>query len=248
MNETDPKIIFDENGYCDHCTRYFDTAKTVLAPRSALDVVVDKIKKVQRNNKYDSVLGLSGGTDSSYVAYLAKEIGLRTLLVHFDNGWNTPEGNKNVEAVVKGTGFDFITETCDFEEVRDLQLAYLKAGVKNIEVITDHAIQATIFKIANEYDVKYLLRGTNWATEGILPRSWGYRFNDLTNLKSIHGKHGSINLKTYPTMSMLNFAWQIVVKGVKTVSPLNYIDYKRQDAIETLPDSIKIIYSPQDGV
>ena len=234
MDETDPHITFDVNGYCNHCTRYFKTAKTVLFSRSALDGVVDDIKTVQKNNEFDCVLGLSGGIDSSYVAYLAKKLGLRPLLVHFDNGWNTPEGNVNVEAVVKGTGFKFVTETCDFEEVRDLQLAYLKAGVKNIEVITDHAIQATIFKIASEYDIKYLLRGTNWATEGILPRSWVYRFNDLTNLKSIHGKNGSITLKTYPTMSMLNFAWQIVFKGVKTVSPLNYIDYNRQKAIETL--------------
>lgn len=234
MDETDPQITFDENGYCNHCTKYFETAKTVLFSRPALDGVVDKIKKVQKGNKFDCVLGLSGGTDSSYVAYLAKELGLRTLLVHFDNGWNTPESNINVEAVVKGTNFEIITKTCDLEEYRDLQLAYLKSGVRNIEVITDHAIQATIFKIANEYDVKYLLRGTNLTTEGILPRIWGHRYNDLTNMKSIHSKHGSMKLKTYPSMSLLNFSWQIIVKGVKTVSPLNYLDYNRQKAIETL--------------
>jgi N-acetyl sugar amidotransferase len=227
MDESDPEIVFTETG-CNHCDNYFQVAKWILRPYSELEQLAEKIKNDQKGNKYDCVLGISGGMDSSYTAYLVHKLGLRVLLTHFDNDWNTPQSIENVEIIANKTGWDIEYETCDLEEYRDIQLAYLKAGVINLEAISDHAIAAKIFNMAKENKIKYILSGSNWATEGILPRSGGYRNDDLSNLKNIHRKYGTIPLKTLPMMSFLKKHYLMKIYGLQMVRPLNYVDYDRE--------------------
>jgi len=234
MDETEPDITFDENGFCNHCTNYFEKEKKTIKPYSALQEIVEKIKTEGKNRKYNCAIGISGGLDSSYTAYLAKELGLRALLIHFDNHWNTPQGDHNVRAIADNTGWDLIVRTCDFEEIKDLQLSYLKAGVKNFEVVTDHSIKATVYNVIDEYGIKYLLTGNNLRTEGILPESWRYTHSDASNIRDIHRKHGEVPLKTFPIMSILKYAWISTKKNVKEVRALNYHDYDIAEAKKTL--------------
>lgn len=234
MDETDPEIAFDENGICNHCKNYETTAKIILKSKDVLENIFEKIKETQKHKKYDCILGISGGTDSSYVAYMAYKYGLRTLLIHFDNGWDTPESQHNIKAIVNGSGFDFQNITCNADELRDLQLGYLKSGVINMEVISDHAIQATVYNTAVKNHIKNILSGTNWATEGILPKAWGYRHNDLRNIKDIHKHHGTIPLRTFPELGLMKLAYCEIFKRMRKISPLNYIKYDKQEAKETL--------------
>jgi N-acetyl sugar amidotransferase len=234
MDETDPNIIFDENGVCNYCKRYFESAKRILRPKEELTPLLNKIKEQHRGKRYDCILGISGGADSSYVAYMAKKFGLRVLLTHFNNGFNTAEGVYNVKAIVEKTGFDYEPKTCDFEEIKDLKVAYMKSGVLNIEAICDHAITASTYEVAVKHGVKCLLSGTNWVTEGILPIGWGYRQNDISNIKDIHRKHGTISLKTYPTMGLIKLGYREVIKGIKKLSMLNFVDYNREKAKQIL--------------
>lgn len=234
MDDTDPNIIFDESGVCNYCKEYFEKAKRILRSKEELTPLLNKIKEQHRGKKYDCVLGISGGADSSYVAYLAKQFGLRVLLVSFDNGFNTLEAEHNVKVIVKNTGFDFEPRTCDLNEINDLKLAYLKSGVLNIEVICDHAIRASTYDVAVEHDVKYLLSGENLVTEGIMPVEWGYRHIDLRNIKGIHKKHGSVPLKTFPTMGLFKLGYREVIKGIKKLPILNFVDYNREEARKIL--------------
>lgn len=238
MDTTDPLITFDKKGFCNHCTRYFEKEGKFVLKREEgqrkLQKLIDKIKTAGTNSKYDCLLGVSGGTDSSYVAYLAKQYGLRVLLFSFDNGWDTEVAKKNVTWIVDATGSDIFEYTVDFDEFRDLQLAFLKASVINIEMITDHAIAAALYKVATAKHIKYILTGINYVTEAIMPASWGHRFNDLPNIKAIHQKYGTKLLKTYPTMSLWKLVYNRVVRGIQLIPILNYIYYNKEEAKKTL--------------
>lgn len=172
----DPDIKFDENGICNHCLQ-FDVAFNKFPKGSekklALESMIDKIKNNGLNKKYDCLLGVSGGVDSSYLAYLCKTYDLRPLIIHFDNGWNSELAVVNIQNLLSKLGFDFQTHVINWEEFKDLQLAYFKAGVVDLEFPTDHAIMASMFRIANKYRIKYVLSGHNIVTEGTyLPKSW----------------------------------------------------------------------------
>jgi len=238
MDATDPDIVFDENGICNNCKDYFEKEKKIVFKgeegKREIEEIVDKIKKDGKNKKYDCILGLSGGADSSYVAYLAKKWDLRVLLVHVDNSWNSEISEKNVHYIVERTGFDYCKYQLDWEEFRDLQIAYLKASVMDIEVITDHAIKAAIYDIASKNGIKYILSGSNIATEGIMPKSWVHTKEDLRNLEAIHKRYGEIKLKTYPKMGLSKFVSYILLKGIQNVAPLDYIEYNRKEAKRTL--------------
>jgi len=162
------------------------------------DTKIQEIKEFGNNKKYDCLIGISGGVDSSYVTYLAHQNGLRALCVHFDNGWNSELAVANIENIVNKLGYDLYTYVINWEEFKDLQLAYLKASVVDIEVLTDHAIYGTLFKIAKENNIKYVLGGHNVVTEGILPYHWTFNKKDYINIKDIHKKFGSISIKSYP--------------------------------------------------
>lgn len=234
MDTSDPQIRFDEKGVCNHCRGYDKLVRQLVFTgkegEQRLQAIGDKIKKQGRHNEYDCVIGVSGGADSTYNAYLAKKLGLRLLAVHLDNGWNSELANCNIERTLNRLGIDLYTHVIDWDEFRDLQLSYLKSGVINIEVLTDHAIWAILYKVANESGIKYILWGTNVATEAILPQSWGYEGSDLVNIKDIHSRFSKVKLKTFPTLSMLEFLYYHYVKGIRIVSLLNYVAYKKKEA------------------
>ena len=190
MDTSDVEITFDENGYCNHCVDYYERISKLMYQGASSDAqlteIIEKIKATGKNNKYDCVIGISGGIDSCYVAYKAKALGLKPLAVHMDNGWNSELAVSNIEKILNQLDIDLFTYVLDWEEFKDLQLSFLKASVPEIETPTDIAILAILHKVAAKHDIKYILSGGNFATEGILPKSWHYDAKDEKYLKSIH--------------------------------------------------------------
>ncbi|MEO7534683.1 MAG: N-acetyl sugar amidotransferase [Ferruginibacter sp.] len=233
----DPKMSFDEMGVCTHCREYDKLAdqylKTGTEAEELMAGTISEINAHGADKKYDCLIGLSGGVDSSYVAYLAKQYGLRALCVHFDNGWNSELAVMNIHNIVHKLNFDLSTHVIDWEEFKDLQLAYLKASVIDIEVLTDHAIYGTMFKIAKQNDIKYVLGGHNIVTEGILPYHWTYDKKDYINIKAIHKQYGQKALKTFPFLDkkMKKF---IATSGVEFVNYLNWIPYIKDEVKKLL--------------
>jgi N-acetyl sugar amidotransferase len=237
-NIADPNITFDENGVCNYYYEYFEKEKQyVIKGKEGIDIFNKKINQIKndgKNKPYDCILGLSGGVDSSYLAYLAKKEGLRPLVVHFDNGWNSELAVKNIENIVRVLKFDLYTYVINWEEFKDLQLAYLKASVIDIEVITDHAIAATLYRLAAENNIKYFLSGYNIVTEGILPNAWVFSKQDAENIKDIHKQYGNIPLKTFPLLTMAKKRYYSMLMKVESVTLLNYIDYNKNAVKELL--------------
>jgi len=237
-NIADPAIEFDSNGISNyyHAFKRAEAEAPYSSPDSAaqLDKVVQQIQNSKGRNKYDSIMGVSGGVDSTYMAYKAKELGLNPLVVHFDNGWNSELAVKNIENIVSKLGFELYTLVVDWNEFKDIQLAYIKASVVDIEAITDHAIIATLYKLAAERGIRYILSGTNTATEFILPSYWIWNKYDSKNIKSIHAKYGSVPLKTFPFLSMKQRHYYQRVKKIESVSLLNYVPYNKKKVKDTI--------------
>jgi N-acetyl sugar amidotransferase len=233
----DPHIWFDDRGICNHCHSFREQKalyiKEGIEGEKFLDEKIAEIKKAGQGKLYDCLIGLSGGVDSSYVAYIAKQKGLRPLCVHFDNGWNSELAVRNIKNIVQKLGFDLYTYVMDWEEFKDLQLAYLKASVIDIEVITDHAIYGTIYKVAKENNIKYILGGHNVVTEAILPAHWGWSIKDYINIKAIHKKYGQKKLKSYPFLTRKRRK-EIVDLAIESVYYLNWIPYTKIDAKKIL--------------
>ena len=206
MDTTDPEIGFDADGVCSHCRTYDASFRaTVEAAQrgdrvEAFRAVAARIKAVGAKSEYDCIVGVSGGVDSSYVLIKAKEFGLRPLAVHFDSGWNSELAVSNIETLTSTLGVDLKTDVVDWKEMRDLQLSFFKAGVANCDIPTDHAFPAVALRNATAYDAKFILSGSNLATESVLPKAWGHNSADLRYLKAIQRRHGSVRLRTYPTL------------------------------------------------
>lgn len=230
-NLSDPDIRFDENGISNYYHEYklasSEKVFTGSIGEGKIQEAIHKIKAAGQNKPYDCIMGLSGGVDSTYVALLAKQYGLRPLAVHFDNGWNSELSVKNIENIVSKLGIDLYTYVINWEEFKDLQLAYLKASVVDIEAITDHAIFATMYRLAGEKGIQYILSGTNVQTENTLPKSWIFNKADHINIKSIHHQFGTIPLKTFPFMDAKVKRYYQQVKGVQSISILDFIDYNK---------------------
>lgn len=237
MDTSDPQITFDEKGYCNHCNRYFRLKTDYIFSHDNLMSMITLIKKAGQGKRYDCIIGISGGVDSSYLAHLVKKYGLRVLLVNLNNGYDTKIAQQNIEKISAKTGFPLKRiENIDSKEFVDLQLAYLKASVIDIEVVSDHAIASIMFRTAEEEGVKYILSGANFVTEAIMPSTWNYRKNDLRNLKKIHAKFGTVPLKTYPTLGLRKRLYYKRVKKIKVFRLLNYIRYIRKEALKILQD------------
>ncbi len=234
MDTSDKNIVFNNDGFCNHCTNYLANKNKIIKSnkkgRDELKKIINNVKKSGLGKKYDIILGLSGGLDSSFVAYNAKKYNLRILAVHLDNGWNTELSVNNIENCVSYLNADLYTHVIDWNEFKSMQIAYLKAGVIDIEALTDHAIRSVIFKIAAKYDIKYTFSGNNFTTEGILPSSWVYNKNDFRNIKSINNLYGSTKIKTFPGMSLLKFAYYLRFIKINSVDLLNYLDYNIENA------------------
>ena len=226
MDTTDKHIIIDENGICNHCYNYDKNVTPKLLKKSEkiilLEEIIAKIKSDGVGKKYDCVVGLSGGMDSSYVMYVVKKYGLRTLIVHFDNGWDSELAIKNIENIIDKTGFDYYNHVVDWEEFKDLQLSYLKASVVDIEIPTDMGIFSLIPKIALKNDVKYILSGSNIETEVTMGKEWNYKKLDRSNLEAIHKKFGNKPLKTFPYLSPLQRLYIFAYKKIKNINILEY--------------------------
>lgn len=234
----DPDIQFDEKGISNYYYAYkkaeAEHVFTGELGQQKLAALADEIKAAGKNQPYDCIMGLSGGVDSTYVAYIAKQLGLRPLAVHFDNGWNSELSVMNIENIVSKLGLDLFTYVINWEEFKDLQLAYLKASVVDIEAITDHAIFATLYRLAGEKNIKYILSGTNVQTENTLPKSWIFPKTDHINIQSIHKAYGKVPLKTFPFMDAKVKRYYQKVKGVRSVSILDYALYNKQAVKELI--------------
>ena len=204
-----------------------------------LNAVLQKIKQDGVNKDYDCILGLSGGVDSSYLAYLTKEWGLRVLAFHVDAGWNSELAVKNIELLVKEIKLDLFTYVVNWEEVQDLQRAFFRAGVPNQDIPQDHVFFAILYKYAVKKGIKYVLTGYNYATESVLPISWGYDAMDAKHLKAIHKLFGSKKLKTYKTISFLEYyLLHPFIIRLKIIYPLNYMAYNKNEARELLKNKL----------
>jgi N-acetyl sugar amidotransferase len=238
MDTSDSEIVFDVQGVCNHCQSFYERSSKEWRPteegKRELDVIVNKIKQKNKNKRYDCILGLSGGVDSSYLALILKEYGLRVLVVHVDAGWNQEMAVSNIQHVVSHCNFDLYTHVVDWEDIKRLQVAYLKSGISNQDVPQDHVFFAVLFKLAVKHDIKVFISGGNIATESILPDSWHGNAMDVINLKAIFKQFGSGKLKNYDTISFLDYHILFRLRGMRQYRPLNYLPYDRNGAIRKL--------------
>ena len=240
MDTTDSKITFDEQGVCDHCRNFDARIKPTWEPQKnrfdELEELSKQIRKSGERSEYDCILGLSGGADSCYLAYIAKEImHLRPLIYVVDTGWNLNVAVENIERIVKGLDLDMYTDVINWKEMADLQLSFFKASISSQDFPQDHAIFASLYNYAVKHKIKYVLTGSNSSTEFVRPPiEWIY-MNDLAMTMDIHKKFGNRPLKTYPTCHLLKYKlWYEKFHGMKRVSPLDYVVYDKAKALELL--------------
>lgn len=238
----DPEIRFDVAGVSHYYYDYRAEEDMRVGPpeqqEACLAMVLAQIKAARKNRKYDTIVGLSGGVDSTYIAHLAKEYGLNPLCVHFDNGWNSELAVKNIENIVSRLGFDLFTYVIDWNEFKDLQLAYLRASVIDIEVVTDHAIFATLYRLARKHGIRHILSGTNVVTESVLPRHWNYNKADHVNIRAIHREFGTRPLKTFPFMDLRVKKLYQMVYGVHSVSLLDLVPYHKAEVKKLIVENL----------
>lgn len=243
MDTTDPGITFDKEGKCHHCRAFYNEILPNWHPnergKRELRRLGRSIKEKGQGKEFDCIIGISGGADSSYLTYVATEIlGLRPLLFHVDAGWNTQIAVNNIERLVSKLGLDLFTEVIDWEEMRDLQLAFFKSGVPHIDFPQDHAFFATMYKFASKHKIRHILTGGNYSTECVNnPVAWVYYPSDSTQLRDIHRRFGTRPLTTFPMTSVL---WHKVylpyVRKIRVERPLNLIPYVKKDAMQFLTE------------
>lgn len=242
MDTTDPEIVFNEEGICNHCTDFIQKKEEVRQLKKLgqeyLDTIISKIKEKGKGKKYDALLGISGGVDSCYAAYLLKQYGIRTLLVHLDNGWNTNDAAINIKQIATRLGFDYMSYVLDWEEFKDIQLSFLKASVVEAETPTDVAIPGSLHKVAASHGIKYIISGGNLATEGILPKLWHYNAKDTKYFNYIQKTYGKLKPKKFPNFSFEKEFYYKMIKGIKIIYLLNYVAYDKDEAKQLLIDEL----------
>lgn len=242
MDTTDPDIRFNKQGECNHCTEFIQTRAlhNYQGAKSDAELAawVERMKKDGKGKEYDCVVGLSGGIDSSYAAHLCRKMGLRVLGVHMDNGWNSEEAVMNIKNIAKKLNIDYESYVLDWEEFKDIQLAFLKASIPEVETPTDIATLAALHKVAGKYGVKYIISGGNFATEGILPKTWHYNAKDLTYFNHIQKKFGTVKLRKFPTFGFQKEMYYKFIKGIKMVYILNYVPFVKDEAMELLREEL----------
>jgi 7-cyano-7-deazaguanine synthase in queuosine biosynthesis len=238
MDTTDPLIFFDEKGQCNHCTEFLDKRARHqyrgAVSDEALQAIIAEMKHAGAGKEYDCVVGLSGGIDSCYAAYICRQHGLRVLAVHMDNGWNSEEAVQNIRTIAEKLQVGYESYVLDWEEFKDLQLAFLKASVPEADTPTDIAILASLHKVAAQYGVKYIISGGNFATEGILPKCWHYNAKDLRYFNHIQKKFGTRKLRKFPTFGFQKEMYYKLVKRMKMVYMLNLVPYDKDATMSFL--------------
>lgn len=243
MDTSDSNISFDARGWCDYCNNYHRNIVPHWHPdergMADLQPTIDRIKREGAGRTHDCIIGMSGGVDSSYVTYLAKEkFGLRPLIFHVDAGWNSQEAVNNIEKLVDGLGLDLHTEVIDWSEMKDLQLAFFKAQVPHADTPQDHAFFAALYNFAEKNDFRYILTGANYSTECVRePLEWHYHASDLRQLRDIHRRFGRAPLRTFPLASIFTYKlYYRYVKGMRVVKPLNHVPYFKEASMQLLAD------------
>ena len=241
MDTSDSNITFDDRGWCDYCNNYYSNILPNWHPdergERELLPTIEAIKREGKGRDHDCLIGISGGVDSSYVTYIAKEkFGLRPLIYHVDAGWNSQQAVNNIEKLIDNLELDLHTEVVDWQEMKDLQLAFFKAQVPHIDTPQDHAFFASMYNFAAKYKFKYILTGANYSSECVRePLEWHYHASDLRQLLDIHSKFGKRPLATFPLADIFKYKlYYRFIKGVRVVKPLNHIPFFKEAAMDEL--------------
>jgi N-acetyl sugar amidotransferase len=238
MDTTDPDITFDKNGVCHHCHDYDLYIKYYTYPaeegQKILKQIVQKIKNDGKGKDYDCLIGISGGVDSSFVSHKVVELGLRPLAVHLDNGWDSELAVSNIHKILNKLNIDLYTYVIDWEEFKDLQLAFLKASTPDSEIPSDHAIAAIMYQTADQMGIKYVIPGQNFRTESHAVPAWSRGHYDWKYIENVHKRYGKIPLKTYPHFTV-EYLRKYQSKQL-WVYLLDYINYNKQEAMNFLKE------------
>jgi N-acetyl sugar amidotransferase len=237
-NINNSEICFDEIGNCNYCNDY--TVQTQNEENNSLNKS-GKLKRLikevkETSKKYDCVVGVSGGVDSAYLIYKLVELGVKPIAVHFDNGWNSGTATQNINSLLNELNVDLYTYVCDWEEFKDLQLSFIKAGVTDIELVTDHGISATLFNAAKKFNTKYIFQGHNQNSEFIMPNPWMHWKNDALNIKSIHKKYGKHKLKSFPFLTFFTEYYHLKIRKTQYIYFLDFIEYNKKEAEKILKE------------
>ena len=226
-----PGVYFDDDGVCNYC--HLHVVLDQQWPmgevgQQTIEALTQEMKDRGKGKDYDCVVGLSGGTDSTYLLYLAKKLGLRPLAVHFDGGWNSEIAVHNIKQAVAKLDVDLYTYVVDWEEFKDILITYLKASLPWADAPTDMAIDATLYRVAAKEGIGYILNGSSFRTEGKMPTEWTY--TDGKTIKYIHKHFGQVPMRSYPNLTMTDFVYYNMVKRIRLVRPLNHVEYHKNDA------------------
>lgn len=240
MDSTVPDIFFNNDGVCNYCESFLQKYQQTFVERRrsstrALELFLNQVKKDGVGKEYDCVVGLSGGVDSAWVLYQASKFGLRCLAVHMDNGWNSELAQNNIEKLIRSLKVDLYTHVINWNEYKELMLAFFEADVVDIELLYDNAMFAVNYRLAAKYGIRWILAGTNQSTEGMrMPNGWNWFKFDVKNIKSIARKRGVKSFKTFPDLGVLKYVWYEYVRKIHWISFLDLLDYKKEDALKLL--------------
>jgi N-acetyl sugar amidotransferase len=235
-----PNVSFNEAGICNFCSEFLESSSYLMNQKPeerqrALETLINKVKRNGRGGKYDCIVGVSGGVDSSWALVQIVKLGLRPLAVHMDNGWNSEASQNNIENLVKRLGVDLFTYVIDWDEYRNLLQAFLDADVIDVELLADNALVAVMYNQAAKYRLHYILTGYNQITEGFpMPAEWSWNKFDRRNIVAIGKRFGNIKLKTFPAIGTLRWAYYHYIRLIQLNPTLNYLEYNKPEAFEIL--------------
>ena len=240
MDTTASNITFNEQGVCNFCSTFLENYGSILKKdpsksKLSLDLFVSKVKFEGRHKKYDCIVGVSGGVDSSWTLVQVVKLGLRPLVVHMDNGWNSELAQNNISNIVRKLDVDLFTYVINWDEYRNLMQSFFDADVIDVELLYDNAMLAVNYLQARKYGIKYILAGSNHATEGMnIPTGWNWFKYDKRNIKALAKKFGNIRIESFPAIGTYGYIWNKIVLRINWVCFLDYIEYNKSEAIEIL--------------